>query len=79
MAFNPFRCKSEGMRRLTVTAFLLVVAAWVGWVWQASDGFARVRPTEWPVLFAVPLAAWVLILGIKILVLWIVAGFKVRP
>lgn len=54
MALNPYRCKSETARRLSLAASAVAVIAWIIFVFIASDGFRHMRAQGWALLILVP-------------------------
>ncbi len=76
--FNPFSCKSEGIRRLSVALMILSLLSWVAWVAVRSNGFSEMGPTGtgWLMLFGAPIAAYLLILAVLRITSWIVQGFR---
>ncbi|GEM_PF-1805320 len=77
-AMNPFRCKSEGMRRISIVLLTVSVLAWFIFAGVASDGFTGMgeKPLFWIFLLAVPFGAYLLVMALRLLAMWIVAGFR---
>jgi hypothetical protein len=49
---------------------------WFGYVARASEGFSVVTPLGWIVLFGAPVVAYLSIMAVRALVLWVAAGFR---
>lgn len=80
MRLNPFFCKTEGMRRLTIVLSGLFFLAWVAFLAVISNGFSTINPPS-GVPFAIaipPLAAYVLVLLVRAVVCWVLRGFQTR-
>lgn len=75
-AMNPFRCKSEGMRRISIVLSMVSVLTWFMFVGFASNGFHAGTPFGWLILFAAPFGAYLLVMALRLLTMWIVAGFR---
>jgi len=75
-AINPFLCKSEGMRRLSIVLSVVSVLAWVTFAWVESDGFKLVEPRDWVFLFGAPFVAYLLVMVLRLVALWLLAGFR---
>lgn len=75
---NPFRCKSEGMRRISIVLSAVSVLAWFIFAGVASHGFTGMgeKPLFWLFLLAVPFGAYLLVMALRLLAIWIVAGFR---
>jgi len=72
---NPFLCKSEGMRRLTIVVSSLAIVFWIGFVALVSDFFkSGLSDVMAAVLF--PVATYLIILVSRGLIVWIVGGFR---
>jgi len=64
------------MRRISILLSLVSVLAWTGYVWNESDGFSDMQTAGWIIFLLAPLAAYILIMILRSLVLWVTAGFK---
>jgi hypothetical protein len=75
---NPFLCRSEGMRRLSIAGVVVGAMTWVAFVAIASGGFTKLNSTGWMIALGGPPAMYVAVMGIRLAVLWVVEGFKKR-
>jgi hypothetical protein len=75
-AINPFLCKSEGMRRLSIVLSTVSVLAWVTFAWVKSAGFKLIEPRGWVILFAAPFGAYLSVMALRLVALWLRAGFR---
>lgn len=74
--FNPFLCKSEGMRRLSIVLSAVCLFVWFGWIGVVSEGFTKIKPEGWTLLVAAPVAVYVIILILIRTMAWIIRGFR---
>jgi hypothetical protein len=74
--FNPFLCKSEGMRRLSIVLAGIFIVLWVGLIADATWGFTRIEPRGWLMFFGVPVAIYLVILAAIRVSLWVIHGFQ---
>ena len=75
---NPYRCKSEGLRRVTIAASLVALVYWVASVaiQIASKGFSKFDIGDWSIVFGAPIAVYAAIMTVRFLVLWVIDGFR---
>lgn len=74
LVFNPFLFKSKGMQGLSIVLSPLAFLAWS--VWFTRPALDQGLPINWLVMFAVPLAASLLVFSLRVLAIRIVARFK---
>ena len=74
--FNPFQCKSEGMRRLSIALAGLSLVIWFGWVAYASKEFTEIEPLGWLIIFGAPVVTYLVILAAIRVSLWVIHGFQ---
>ena len=81
MKFNPFFCKTEGWRRLTIA---LSVLGFIGWTWFVAvetNGFSKDLQDPGEALVVVvgfPIVFYLLLLGLRGIILWVIRGFQSR-
>lgn len=62
-SFNPFNCKSETNRHLSIALTAIATLAWVAWVGVVTHGFSKVHLMGWAVFFGAPVAVYVALLA----------------
>jgi hypothetical protein len=78
--FNPFLCKSEGMRRLTIALASIAYIVWVVSVFILSNGFTTdgVYDSTNTIIFVIviPLIVYLVIVSLYVIGQWVLRGFR---
>ena len=77
---NPFLCKSEGLRRVSILLFALGLGSWFTFVGFQTNGFIGIPMLGWLVFFVViPIGSYLAVMLVRTTYLWVAAGFRLPP
>ena len=73
---NPFLCRSEGMRRLSIACIVVGSMTWFGFIAVISNGFIGLNTAGWMIALGGPPALYIIAMVIRLALLWVMDGFK---